>query len=1133
MNDDLCALLKVWNGPRVGIFQEHLASNWIQTDAKISSVFNVAIISASKVLTHIVCNHESDVKYIHDLGIRLPVIFLPFCADLTVFLQQRQYFERDKRAFFRGKRLEFMGGSPYADRERIAEFLQNRPETLVLELAPRELLDKNEMIKSYVDDLNSYRIQLNLPSVSSSLTCRPFEVMACGGLLLQEAPSGEISDKIFPKEYYGIFDRKHPEHLLNLIKYYQAHQSEASLMASAGRKHVTRFHSAKIRVNQLLDWVQGRRKDTEIYAELIQRIPEGLAVDKLRHFNSKINLQLRGKKPYILVDLVFYQFASSGIAKVWDRLLRSWIEMGLSKYFVLAMRENSLFAPPDSVIEHYTCFKIPAHGGENDETLLQEACDRVNATLFISTYYTKPLCTPSLLLMHDCIPERINEDFFADNQWAEKREAINYASGYLCISHATSDDVRKYYAETVATKPIYVSHNNFSPQLTTIPKETVQSFCLRHSISERYLLFSGERRGYFGYKNVKAVCHALKELAHLRPEYPLQYQLVFIGGADFNDDFTIEAELDQYLPQWQIRRLSIADWEIPAVYSGAAVTIYPSLHEGFGLPPGESLLCGTPVIAWPTPVNDEYYRDLLIYFTPDTPQSLAYQLAKVLDDLPTHKKAALNGRETLIEKSISRGKSTQAGTFAECLLLHAQLSLEVDSPTYQPVLFDACLEERRDWLQRLVFSHPDEVTGAGVRLGMEDLRSAAIVSIYNGPDFVLGCIADLLRQSEYKSGQMEIILIDSCSPGGEREMIIEMMRSNPRILYLRTLERESLYRAWNRGARGARARYLSNANLDDRHRIDFFERLSGMLDENENIQLVYPGQYLTTIPNEFFNDHIPTRSWGWPEYSLKQLCIGNHVGSQPMWRRSVHGKIGWFEERFRIAGDYEFWCRIAHRVGPLKLYPEHLGLYYFNGVGIEHAEPLRSESEVAEICRHYGIAQNYITSLEDQNRDYTENVSHAPRKLEDLQYSGVPFIGHINVVIDGREGIEQALHVAHSVLSQTVTINHYVQVTVINHRWFTSELNSINSERLQNLTSQIRAASRETLNSYLRPNFCSILVFKQLIDRCCLENSIRELYRRDDIRKEKLTSEDGDLVGVIGKIWDDIADDAAGFYELS
>jgi glycosyltransferase involved in cell wall biosynthesis len=114
---------------------------------------------------------------------------------------------------------------------------------------------------------------------------------------------------------------------------------------------------------------------------------------------------------------------------------------------------------------------------------------------------------------------------------------------------------------------------------------------------------------------------------------------------------------------------------------------------------------------------------------------------------------------------------------------------------------------------------------------------SALVSTYNSARFIDGCLADLEAQTI--ADQMEIIVVDSASEEGEGAIVNRWQERYPNILYTRTERREPVYAAWNRAIRMARGTYLTNANTDDRHKANAFERMSRVLDMRPDVALVY------------------------------------------------------------------------------------------------------------------------------------------------------------------------------------------------------------------------------------------------------------------------------------------------------
>src|SRR5258706_13244793 len=71
---------------------------------------------------------------------------------------------------------------------------------------------------------------------------------------------------------------------------------------------------------------------------------------------------------------------------------------------------------------------------------------------------------------------------------------------------------------------------------------------------------------------------------------------------------------------------------LPALYSGAIGFIYPSLYEGFGLPPLEAMACGTPVIASQATSLPEVLGDDAIFMDPFQVESIAFAIERLVEN---------------------------------------------------------------------------------------------------------------------------------------------------------------------------------------------------------------------------------------------------------------------------------------------------------------------------------------------------------------------------------------------------------------------------------------------------------------------------------------------------------------------
>lgn len=211
-------------------------------------------------------------------------------------------------------------------------------------------------------------------------------------------------------------------------------------------------------------------------------------------------------------------------------------------------------------------------------------------------------------------------------------------------------------------------------------------------------------------------------------------------------------------------------------------------------------------------------------------------------------------------------------------------------------------------------------------------KITAIVSTYNSSRFIRGCLENLLSQTAVED--MEIIVVDSASEEDEGAIVAEYASSFPDIRYMRTAERESLYKSWNRGIRLARGRYVTMANTDDRSRHDAYEIMSRELDQNPRIALVYTDFYRTPEMNADFDGGLGnSRLKCVKPFSKRHVLEGCCLGPRPMYRKAIHARIGYFNENYISAGDYEFWLRIAEHYR-MKHIPQPLTVAYDNWSGI-------------------------------------------------------------------------------------------------------------------------------------------------------------------------------------------------------
>lgn len=268
------------------------------------------------------------------------------------------------------------------------------------------------------------------------------------------------------------------------------------------------------------------------------------------------------------------------------------------------------------------------------------------------------------------------------------------------------------------------------------------------------------------------------------------------------------------------------------------------------------------------------------------------------------------------------------------------------------------------------------------------MKVSAIVSLYKAREFVEACLTDLVSQTLYRSGGLEIIVVDSASPDGEASIVQEFQGRFDNIVYVRTDERERLYQAWNRGISQARGEYITNANADDRHHPECLEILARALDVNPRVQLAYADVFESRTPNETFNTNSKNVRYLYKEYFAPEALLHYQFGCQPVWRRDVHERVGLFSESMKAAGDWEFNLRFALSGEHAVHIPIPLGVFLARDTSISNQDDssVREQQELRErFLNFHTILALYhaegwpVVSPQDQAAALTDFASRAAR----------------------------------------------------------------------------------------------------------------------------------------------------------
>ena len=252
-------------------------------------------------------------------------------------------------------------------------------------------------------------------------------------------------------------------------------------------------------------------------------------------------------------------------------------------------------------------------------------------------------------------------------------------------------------------------------------------------------------------------------------------------------------------------------------------------------------------------------------------------------------------------------------------------------------------------------------------VALEDIPKISLVtSVFKAEDYIQQLMEDVTRQTIFES-HCEWIILNANKEGDdfEEELILEYQKKYPNNIVYKRLEVDpGIYDTWNMGIKMATGDFVTNVNCDDRRPAWAYEAQAKLLVTNPDVDLVYNDSYVTHEPNIMWEDVSPTtQRYNFEQFSKEAMLRANLPHNNPMWRRSVHDKHGYFNQYYKSAGDWDFWLRCAFGGSKFKKCSDVLGVYYFNPTGMSTNPEHDSWKKVHE----REIFQTYLEKLQEQS----------------------------------------------------------------------------------------------------------------------------------------------------------------------
>lgn len=300
-------------------------------------------------------------------------------------------------------------------------------------------------------------------------------------------------------------------------------------------------------------------------------------------------------------------------------------------------------------------------------------------TLFHGTNYDVPLWDrcPTVLTIHDLSlllhplthePRRVRR--------ARRRLPLMARTATMIIT--PSESVRRETCEHLRVMPEKVIAIPEAPRRIFRPLPLAQTVETRKrlGVEDEFLLFVGtiEPR-----KNLRVLMRAFTEVVRATG---VSTQLVIAGAKGWlTDDLFSQIKTSSITDRVRFTGY-LPDDDLCALYSSCRAFVYPSLYEGFGLPPLEAMACGAPVIASNIPSIAEVTGSVAHLVAAEDVDALAHSIAALLKDEGARRHLSAAGLKRAAEFTWERTARLTREVYAEALKRYAQINRNGDARAY-------------------------------------------------------------------------------------------------------------------------------------------------------------------------------------------------------------------------------------------------------------------------------------------------------------------------------------------------------------------------------------------------------------------------------------------------------------------
>jgi len=339
-----------------------------------------------------------------------------------------------------------------------------------------------------------------------------------------------------------------------------------------------------------------------------------------------------------------------GIGRYVEQLLYGLDRYGTAHDYVVFLRSDNIekFSPHHADMQKVEV-DIPWYGWEEQikltSILYKHQVDFVHVPHWnVPLNYQKKFIVTihDLIMYHYPRPEASSRNVLVHKikDIAHRRvvsHAVNASSHIITTSHFTSQDIH----DTLGVDMDKMTAIYQAPFIELLKTHEDEHLVLsKYGIQKKYILYVG---ACYPHKNVETLLRAWQIFCETQGA---EYELVLVGTKNYFYDRLCSSETYGDTPH-VIYTGHVSDDELKMLYAQTQLYVFPSLYEGYGLPPLEAIASHVPVVSSHASCLPEVLGEAALYFDPGSPEHIAQTIAQVLGDRDLQMKLLQNGRELL------------------------------------------------------------------------------------------------------------------------------------------------------------------------------------------------------------------------------------------------------------------------------------------------------------------------------------------------------------------------------------------------------------------------------------------------------------------------------------------------------